>query len=100
MISGSDEDQNKKGSKKEFTLLPFCVNMIKQTRQEAVEMDLMVGSNDVVRLRRDLLRQLRSMPNQKSPVIKNKIYTAQLADEQTLIAMAKKESMDIRRYIR
>ncbi len=63
-------------------------------------MDLMVGSVDAKRLRRDLIRQLRSISNQKSPNVRNKIYTAETADEQSLVAMAKKEGLEIRRYIR
>ena len=63
-------------------------------------MDLMVGSVDAKRLRRDLIRQLRSISNQKSPNVRNKIYTAEKADEQSLVAMAKKEGLEIRRYIR
>lgn len=63
-------------------------------------MDFMIGSVDAKRLRRDLLRQLRSKTNQRSPEIRNKIYTAEMCDEQSLLAMAKKEGMDIRRYIR
>ena len=35
-------------------------------------MDLMVGSVDAKRLRRDLIRQLRSISNQKSPNVRNK----------------------------
>lgn len=69
-------------------------------RKGAVKMDFMIGSVDAKRLRRDLLRQLRSIPNQKSPEVRNKIYTARLTDEQGLLAMAKKEGMEIRRYIR
>ena len=41
-------------------------------------MDFMIGSVDAKRLRRDLLRQLRSIPNQKSPEVRNKIYTCLL----------------------
>ena len=63
-------------------------------------MDLMDGSVDAKRLRRDLIRQLRSISNQKSPNVRNKIYTAEMADEQSLVAMAKKEGLEIRRYIR
>lgn len=63
-------------------------------------MDLMVGSVDAKRLRRDLIRQLRSISNQKSPNVRNKIYTAEMADEQSHVAMAKKEGLEIRRYIR
>ena len=63
-------------------------------------MDLMVGSVDAKRLRRDLIRQLRSISNQKSPNVRNKIYPAEMADEQSLVAMAKKEGLEIRRYIR
>lgn len=63
-------------------------------------MDLMVGSVDAKRLRRDLIRQLRSISNQKSPNVRNKIYIAEMADEQSLVAMAKKEGLEIRRYIR
>ncbi len=63
-------------------------------------MDLMVGSVDAKRLRRDLIRQLRSISNQKSPNVRNKIYTAEMVDEQSLVAMAKKEGLEIRRYIR
>lgn len=63
-------------------------------------MDFMVGSVDAKRLRRDLLKKLRSIPNQKSPSVRNKIYTAEMTDEQGLLAMAKQEGMEIRRYIR
>ena len=63
-------------------------------------MDLMVGSVDAKRLRRDLIRQLRSISNQKSPNVRNKIYTAEMVDEQSLVAMANKEGLEIRRYIR
>lgn len=69
-------------------------------RKGAVKMDFMIGSVDAKRLRRDLLLRLRSIPNQKSPEVRNKIYTAGLTDEQGLLAMAKKEGMEIRRYIR
>ena len=62
-------------------------------------MDLMVGSVDAKRLRRDLIRQLRSISNQKSPNVRNKIYTAEMVDEQSLVAMAKKEGLEIRIYI-
>ena len=51
-------------------------------------MDLMVGSVDAKRLRRDLIRQLRSISNQKSPNVRNKIYTAEMADELHAVADA------------
>lgn len=66
---------------------------------EVIRMDFMVGSVDAKRLRRDLLKKLRSI-NQKSPSVRGKIYTAEMTDEQGLLAMAKQEGMEIRRYIR
>ncbi len=67
---------------------------------KVIRMDFMVGSVDAKRLRRDLLKKLRSIPNQKSPSVRSKIYTAEMTDEQGLLAMAKQEGMEIRRYIR
>lgn len=67
---------------------------------EANEMDLMIGTVDSKRLRRALLQRYRTSGNARSPATKNKIYTVETADEQQLIAMAKKEGMDLRPYIR
>lgn len=93
--TGGKSDQSRKSN---LHYIPFGVIWL--DRKGAVRMDFMIGSVDTKRLRRDLLRQLRCIPNQKSPEVRNKIYTARLTDEQGLLAMAKKEDMEIRRYIR
>ncbi len=63
-------------------------------------MDLMIGTVDFKRLRQDLLRHYRASPNRKSPVVWNAIDTVEMADEQELIGIAKKEGIEIRKYIR
>jgi hypothetical protein len=63
-------------------------------------MDLMIGTVDTNRLRKDLLRLYRQTGNKKSPTTRNQIYTVEEANEQQLIALAKQESMDLRKYIR
>lgn len=63
-------------------------------------MDLMIGTVDSKRLRRDLLQIYRKTGNIKSPAIRNAIYAVEEADEQQLISIAKKEGMNLRPYIR
>jgi hypothetical protein len=63
-------------------------------------MDLMIGTVDTNRLRKDLLRHYRQTGSIKSPTVRNHIRAAQEANEQQLIALAKQESMDLRKYIR
>ncbi len=63
-------------------------------------MDLMIGTIDAKRLRRDLLQMYRSTRNIKSPVTQNDIYTVETAGQQELIAIAKKEGISLRKYMR
>lgn len=63
-------------------------------------MDLMIGIVDSKRLRRDLLQMYQNRGNRKSPAVRNNIYMVEDADEQQLIAIAKKEEIDLRKYIR
>lgn len=63
-------------------------------------MDLMVGTIDAKRLRRDLLQLYRSKSNQKSPVTKNAIYSVEVAGQEELVAIAKKEGISLRKYMR
>lgn len=63
-------------------------------------MDLMVGTIDAKRLRRDLLQFYRSNKNLRSQVVRNEMYAIEEANEQQLIALAKKEGIHIRKYLR
>lgn len=63
-------------------------------------MDLMVGTIDAKRLRRDLLQMYRSKRNQKSPAIRNAIYSVEVAGQEELVAIAKKEGISLRKYMR
>lgn len=63
-------------------------------------MDLMIGTIDAKRLRRDLLQMYRSERNVKSPVTKNAIYSVEVAGQEELVAIAKKEGISLRKYIR
>lgn len=63
-------------------------------------MDLMVGTIDSKRLRRDLLQMYRTTGNPRSPVTRNAIYAVEEANEQQLVAIARKEGVNLRPYIR
>jgi hypothetical protein len=63
-------------------------------------MDLMIGTVDTNRLRKDLLRMYRQKGNPKSPTSRNQIFTVEQANEQQLIALAKQENIPLRKYIR
>lgn len=63
-------------------------------------MDLMIGTIDAKRLRRDLLQMYRSKRNTKSPVTQNAIYSVEVAGQEELVAIAKKEGISLRKYIR
>lgn len=63
-------------------------------------MDLMIGTIDAKRLRRDLLRMYRSKPNLKSPITQNAIYSVEVAGQEELVAIAKKEGISLRKYMR
>lgn len=63
-------------------------------------MDYMIGTIDAKRLRRDLLQMYRTSANRKSPAVRNMIYMAEQANEQELVSLAKREGIDLRKYIR
>ena len=63
-------------------------------------MDLMIGTIDAKRLRDDLLKYYWKSKNLRSQTVRNEIYAIEAANEQQLIAVAKKEGIDIRKYIR
>ncbi len=63
-------------------------------------MDFMVGTVDAKRLRRDLLQKYRREKNMKSPTVQNEYYAIQEANQQQLIALAKKEGFEMRKYMR
>ncbi len=63
-------------------------------------MDLMIGTIDSKRLRKDLLHYYRTSGRMKSPAVRRHIETVEMADEQQLAAIAKKEGIDVRPYIR
>lgn len=63
-------------------------------------MDLMIGTIDSKRLRKDLLHRYRASGKTKSPAIRHQIETVEMANEQQLVAIAKQEGMDLRPYIR
>ena len=63
-------------------------------------MDLMVGTIEAKRLRKDLLQYYRTNKNIRSQTVRNEMYAIEEANEQQLIAVAKKEGIDVRKYIR
>lgn len=63
-------------------------------------MDFMIGTIDAKRLRRDLLQLYRTSANRRSPAVQNMIYTVEQANEQELVSIAKKEGIELRKYIR
>lgn len=63
-------------------------------------MDLMIGTIDSKRLRKDLLQRYRSSGKMKSPATRHQIETVEMANEQQLVAIARQEGMDLRHYIR
>lgn len=63
-------------------------------------MDFMIGTIDAKRLRNDILAHYRKTKNLRSQTVRNEMYALEAANEQQLIAVAKKEGMDIRRYLR
>lgn len=63
-------------------------------------MDFMVGTVDAKRLRRDLLQMYRKEKNMRSPTVQNEYYAIQEANQQQLIALAKKEGFEMRKYMR
>lgn len=63
-------------------------------------MDLMIGTIDAKRLRKDLLEHYRKNKNLRSQTVRNEMYSLEVANEQQLIAVAKKEGLDVRRYLR
>lgn len=63
-------------------------------------MDLMIGTMDAKRLRKDLLHRYRTSGKLKSPAVRHQIDLVETANEQQLVAIAKEEGMDLRLYIR
>lgn len=64
------------------------------------DMDLMIGTIDSKRLRKDLLHRYRTSGKVKSPAVQHRIDLVEVADEQQLVAIAKEDGMDLRPYIR
>lgn len=63
-------------------------------------MDLMIGTIDAKRLQRDLFDHYQKNKNMRSQAVRNEMYALETANEQQLIAIAKKEGIDVRKYIR
>lgn len=63
-------------------------------------MDLMIGTMDTKRLRKDLLHRYRTSGKLKSPAIRHRIDLVEMANEQQLAEFAKEEGIDLRPYIR
>lgn len=63
-------------------------------------MDLMIGTMDTKRLRKDLLHHYRTSGKSKSPVVRHQMDLVEMANEQQLVAIAREEGMDLRPYIR
>ncbi|MBR1742949.1 MAG: hypothetical protein IJ733_13995 [Lachnospiraceae bacterium] len=63
-------------------------------------MDFMIGTIDAKRLRKDLLSYYRKNKNLRSQTVRNEMYALEVANEQQLIAVAKKEGLDVRKYLR
>ena len=74
--------------------------LIQYMRKGDEDMDLMIGTIDSKRLRKDLLHRYRTSGKTKSPAIRHQIETVEMANEQQLVAIAKQEGMDLRPYIR
>ena len=62
-------------------------------------MDFMIGTIDAKRLRKDLLSYYRKNKNLRSQTVRNEMYALEVANEQQLIAVAKKEGFDVRKYL-
>lgn len=63
-------------------------------------MDLMIGTMDTKRLRKDLLHRYRAWEKRRSPAVRHQIDLVETANEQQLAAIAKEEGLDLRSYIR
>ena len=61
-------------------------------------MDLMIGTIDYMRLRSDLLKYYHNC-GKRYTVIRNSIDMVEMANEQQLVAIAKKENIELRKYM-